>query len=70
MECSASLRIATEPVIAAAASFSAIRSELDAIETPAAAGLVIVVCDRVSRGRSSRDPQAPRPASAPRGRGG
>ncbi len=39
-EWSASLRIATEPVIAAAASFRAIRTELEAIDTPAAAGFV------------------------------
>src|SRR5438067_5067412 len=40
IEWSASLRIATDPVIAAAASFMAISVELDAIETAAAAGLL------------------------------
>src|SRR5215207_8446962 len=39
-EWSASLRIATDPVIAAAASFRAIRTELEAIETAAAPGFV------------------------------
>src|SRR4051794_27579885 len=39
----ASLRIATAPVIAAAASFRAISVELEAIETAAAAGLLTPV---------------------------
>jgi hypothetical protein len=41
IEWSASLRIATEPVIAAAASFSAINALFEAIETAAALGLVM-----------------------------
>ena len=63
MEWSASLRIAIEPVIAAAASFSAIRSALEAIETPAAAGLVMVnrVCVIAPPPGSSASSRAARP---------
>ena len=63
-EWSASLRIATEPVTAAAASFSAISTELETIETAAAAGFVIPA-------RSAPRPVGPgRPARGRRGRGG
>src|SRR5436190_16413237 len=59
----ASLRIATDPVIAAAASFIAISVELEAIETAAAAGFV----NRVSAGAVLTEP--PRRGDGPRAHG-
>src|SRR3954447_20373499 len=71
IEWSASDRIATEPVIAAAASFSAISAELEAIETAAALGFVIRLAAGVPAGLTTTPARQGGPrACAPPARGG